>query len=189
MICHMFLLTVTLFAVNDTIMNELKSAEQLAEQTNDWCEQHGVKPANGQTGERITVRNIRYYRTLGLLDGPLAGGGQGFGEKHRLQLIAIRLLQAQGLPLGRIQELLYGRSLKDLQEIESRGLAELDQNLNATFQMSANESWGVMPLNEEFMLISRHGRKLPSVLKERLVAILNEKDHGTPMAKKGRNIE
>ncbi len=177
---NFFLLTVTLLSVIYSIMTALRSAEQLAEQVNDWCEQHGVRPANGQTGERITVRNIRYYRTLGLLDPPLAGGGQGFGEKHRLQLTAIRLLQAQGLPLGRIQELLYGRSLEDLQEIESRGLAELEQNPNAGFQLSANESWGVMPLNEEFMLVSRRGRKLPSALKERLLAILNEKDHGTP---------
>jgi DNA-binding transcriptional MerR regulator len=161
-------------------MSELKSAEHLAAQVNDWCEQHAVKPANGQTGERITVRNIRYYRTLGLLDPPLAGGGQGFGEKHRLQLTAIRLLQAQGLPLGRIQELLYSRSLEGLREIECRGLAELEQNLNASFQLSANESWGVMPLNEEFMLISRRGRKLPSALKERLLAILNQQNHGTP---------
>jgi DNA-binding transcriptional MerR regulator len=169
-------------------MSELVSAERLAEQVNDWCEQHGVRPASGQAGERITVRNIRYYRTLGLLDAPTTGGGQGFGEKHRLQLTAVRLLQAQGLPLGRIQELLYGRSLEDLQEIESRGLAEMEQSLNAGFQMSANESWGVMPLNEEFMLVSRRGRKLPSALKERLLAILNEKDHGVLHGAK-RNIE
>jgi DNA-binding transcriptional MerR regulator len=169
-------------------MNEPLSAERLAAQVNDWCEQHGVRPASGQAGERMTVRNIRYYRTLGLLDTPAAGGGQGFGEKHRLQLTAIRLMQAQGLPLGRIQELLYGRSLEDLQEIESRGLAELEQSLTAGFQMSANESWGVMPLNEEFMLVSRRGRKLPSAVKERLLAILDEKDHGIPHGAK-RNIQ
>jgi DNA-binding transcriptional MerR regulator len=169
-------------------MSELLTAEQLAEQVNDWCEHHGVKPASGQAGERMTVRNIRYYRTLGLLDAPMAGGGQGFGEKHCLQLTAIRLLQAQGLPLVRIQELLYGRSLEELQEIESRGLAELERGLNAGFQMSANESWGVMPLNEEFMLVSRRGRKLPSALKERLLAILNEKNHGLPHGAK-RNTE
>ena len=159
-------------------MSELVSAEQLAEQVNDWCEQHGIKPASGQAGERMTVRNIRYYRTLGLLDASTAGGGQGFGEKHRLQLVAIRLLQAQGLPLGRIQELLYGRSLEDLQEIQSRGLAELEQNPQAGFQLSANESWGVMPLNEEFMLVSRRGRRLSGALKARLLAVLDNTDHG-----------
>ena len=34
------------------------------------------------------------------MDAPLAGGGRGYGEKHRLQLVGIRLLQAEGLPLA-----------------------------------------------------------------------------------------
>jgi hypothetical protein len=70
--------------------------------------------------------------------------------------------------------------LEDLQEIESRGVAEMEQNPNAAFQLSANESWSVMPLNEEFMLVSRRGRRLPSALRERLLAILDQKGHGAP---------
>ena len=38
-----------------------------------------------------------------------SGGGQGYSEKHRLQVIAVRLLQSQGVPLRRIRELLLGR--------------------------------------------------------------------------------
>ena len=129
----------------------------------------------------MTVRNIRYYRALGLLDPPQLGGGQGFGEKHRLQLDAIRLLQAQGLPLNRIQELLLGRTLEDLKQIEKRGLAELDQAHVAAFRPSANEFWRVTPLNEEFMLVSRRGRGLAPELRERLLTILElnkkEPDH------------
>jgi len=75
-------------------MQETLSAEQLAHLVNQWCADHHVFPANGQAGERMSVRNIRYYRTLGLLDPPEVVGGQGFGEKHRLQLVALRLLQA-----------------------------------------------------------------------------------------------
>ena len=67
-------------------MQTLYSVEQLADLVHAWCEEHGVTPASGQTGERMTERNVRYYRTLALLDPPLAGGGQGYGEKHRLQL-------------------------------------------------------------------------------------------------------
>src|SRR5215475_3508569 len=104
-------------------MNEMLSAEELAESVNDWCQKHRVEPASGQAGERMTVRNIRYYRALGLLDPPTANGHHGFGEKHRLQLVAIRLLQAQGLPLQRIQELLFGRTLRELERIEKEGLA------------------------------------------------------------------
>src|SRR2546430_2675187 len=136
-------------------MNEMFSVDELAEVVNDWGRQHGVEPANGQAGERITVRNIRYYRTLGLLDPPSGGGGQGFGEKHRLQLAAIRLLQAQGLPLQRIQELLFGRTEAELERIAKDGLAELTEMAVPTFHSSGDETWRVVPLNEEFMLVCR----------------------------------
>jgi DNA-binding transcriptional MerR regulator len=159
-------------------MNEMFSVEELAERVNAWCERHGVLPASGQAGERITVRNIRYYRTLGLLDAPLLGGGRGFGEKHRLQLAAIRLLQAQGLPLNRIQELLFGRTLEELQRIEKQGLAELEASPFTVFRPAANESWHVTPLNEEFMVVSRRGRALPADLRERLLAALAPKPQG-----------
>jgi len=156
-------------------MNQMFSAEQLAETVNHWCAQHRVEPASGQTGARMTVRSIRYYRLLGLLDPPLLGDGLGFGEKHRLQLVAIRLLQAQGLPLNRIRELLFGRSLEDLKRIELQGLAEIEKIPVAVFHPSANESWGVTPLNQEFMLISRRGRGLAAELRSRLLAILDPK--------------
>ena len=156
-------------------MNQMFSAEQLAETVNRWCSQHRVEPASGQTGARITVRSIRYYRLLGLLDPPLLGDGLGFGEKHRLQLVAIRLLQAQGLPLNRIRELLFGRSLEDLKRIELQGLTEIEKTPVAVFHPSANESWGVTPLNQEFMVISRRGQGLAAELRKRLLAILDPK--------------
>jgi len=153
-------------------MNDALSAQQLADSVNQWCDEHSIFPANGQTGEQMTVRNIRYYRTLGLLDPPEIGGGQGFGEKHRLQLVALRLLQAQGLPLSRIQQLLFGRSLEELKEIEDRGLAELEETRVAAFRPSADESWNMIPLNDEFMLISRRGRTVGTEMRQRLLAVL-----------------
>ena len=156
-------------------MNETFSVEELARRVNQWCEQHRVWPASGQAGEHITVRNVRYYRALGLLDAPLSGG-EGFGEKHRLQLIAIRLLQAQGLPLSRIQQLLFGRSADDLKRIEEQGLAEVKQSLPALFRPATQETWNVSPLNDEFILVSRRGRAIPAKLRERLLEMLDVKD-------------
>jgi DNA-binding transcriptional MerR regulator len=164
-------------------MNEMMSADELAEAVNDWCDEHGISPANGQTGERMTVRNVRYYRTLGLIDAPALGGGQGFGEKHRLQLIAIRLLQAQGLPLSRIQELLFGRSIEELKQIEKKGLVEMAEAGFNGFRPGLHESWSVAPLNEEFMLVSRRGRRLSAELRERLLGVLQqEEDKEAPFA-------
>jgi|SRR5580765_104093 DNA-binding transcriptional MerR regulator len=153
-------------------MNDAFSAQELADLVNQWCDEHSVFPANGQAGEQMTVRNIRYYRTLGLLDPPEIGGGQGFDKKHRLQLIAVRLLQAQGLPLSRIQQLLFGRSLEELKEIENRGLAEQAETRVAAFRPSGDESWNMMPLNDEFMLVSRRGRTVGAEMRQRLLAVL-----------------
>jgi DNA-binding transcriptional MerR regulator len=167
-------------------MKTLWSAEALAREVNEWCDEHGVAPASGQAGERMTERNIRYYRTLGLVDPPLAGGGQGFGEKHRLQLTAIRLLQAQGLPLIRIRELLFGRTLDELRQIEVQGLDEVRAAPAVTFRPLLSEAWAMTPLDDEFLLVSRRGRGVSPELRERLLAVLrrgqpnNRRPHGTP---------
>jgi DNA-binding transcriptional MerR regulator len=150
----------------------MRSVGELADEINRWCHRHRIEPASGQAGERMTERNVRYYRTLGLLDPPAAGGGQGYGEKHRLQLIAIRLLQAQGLPLHRIRDLLFGRTAEDLREIEKRGLAELEAAAVPHFRPSPAESWGVTPLDDEFLIVSRRGRSLPPDLRARLLSAL-----------------
>jgi DNA-binding transcriptional MerR regulator len=136
----------------------------LAAAVNDWCAEHDVAPANAQAGECVTERNIRFYRTMGLVDAP-EGGSAGYGEKHLLQLVAIRLLQAQGLPLRRIRELLYGRSLAELREIRRRGLqearksaAEIPFAVGST--SGADELWRMIPLDEDFLLVSRRGTPL-----------------------------
>src|SRR5215471_20458431 len=159
-------------------MSQTFSAEELAETVNEWCQANEVTPASGQAGERMSVRNVRYYRAMGLLDPPETGGGQGFTEKHRLQLVAIRLLQAQGLPLTRIQQLLFGRTVEELEHIEKQGLEELQQAEPAVFRPTANEFWGVTPLDDEFMLLSRRGRAIGPDLKQKLVKLLNPKPNG-----------
>jgi DNA-binding transcriptional MerR regulator len=169
-------------------MEQTWSLAQLADEVNKWCDDHGVVPANGQAGERITERSVRYYRTLGLVDAPLAGGGLGYGEKHRSQLKALRLLQAQGIPLRRIRSLLLGRSIEDLQRIERQGLQELPMSRAADFPALAGETWGVTPLGEDYLLISRRGLSLASETCQELLAVLNGKPQ-TPAARAANGKE
>ena len=99
--------------------------------------------------------------------------------------MAIRLLQAQGLPLSRIRELLFGRTVEELRRIEKQGLAELKAAPVAAFRPSANETWGVTPLDDDFLLISRRGRALSDDMRERILAALhpeiktNRRSNGT----------
>jgi DNA-binding transcriptional MerR regulator len=55
-------------------------------------------------------RAIRWYTTIGLIDRPVAHRGRTalYGPRHLLQLVAVKRLQASGLPLVDIQQELAG---------------------------------------------------------------------------------
>jgi DNA-binding transcriptional MerR regulator len=164
-------------------MTESFSIQTLSEQVNEWCEEHGVSPVSGQAGDNVSERSIRYYRTLGLLDAPEGGS---YGEKHLLQIIAIRLLQAQGLPLRRIRELLYGRSLEELREVRRQGLNEA-QRMRASVRVSMpveDEIWRTIPISEDYLLVSRRGTPLTPAQREAVLLALTagspgQKPHNT----------
>ena len=64
------------------------------------------------------ARTVRYYTTLGLLDRPRIEGRQAhYGERHVLQLLAIKALQAFDQPLAEIQRRLYARSDGELKAL------------------------------------------------------------------------
>ncbi|MCW8132699.1 MAG: MerR family transcriptional regulator [Planctomycetota bacterium] len=76
-------------------------------------------PANGQVRAVPDARTIRYYTTLGLLDRPaeMRGRTAYYGRRHLLQIVAIKRMQAQGLPLAAIQERLVGLSNTVLEDL------------------------------------------------------------------------
>jgi DNA-binding transcriptional MerR regulator len=152
-------------------MDESLSLDELSQKINAWCAEHEIIPANGQAGEVVSERSVRYYRTLGLVDAPEGGT---YGEKHLLQLTAVRLLQAQGLPLRRIRELIYGRSLPELREIRRRGLLEAGRSTAAArVAMPLNEElWRAIPLDADFLLVSRRGTSLTPYQREAVLKAL-----------------
>ncbi len=154
-------------------MNREYSLEELARAVQDWCEEHHVHPANGQAAEQISERNIRYYRTLGLLDAPLGNYTRTFTDKHRLQLIAIRIYQAQGLPLRKIRDELYGKSLEDLTALEKAVGKHGQQAISVPLLLPvASESWSVVPLAGEYLLVSRQNQQLPRSVIEQINQLL-----------------
>jgi MerR HTH family regulatory protein len=68
----------------------------------------------GQSSGRVRAvpdrRAIRWYTTIGLIDRPVAHRGRTalYGPRHLLQLVAVKRLQARGLPLVDIQQELAG---------------------------------------------------------------------------------
>jgi len=78
-----------------------------------------VRAPNG----RVTVvpdrRVIRWYGTIGLLDRPVRTRGRvaRYGERHLLQVVAVKRRQAQGRSLAEIQAELAGATDATLREV------------------------------------------------------------------------
>ncbi|MGA7391596.1 MAG: MerR family transcriptional regulator [Terrimicrobiaceae bacterium] len=135
--------------------------QELAEAVNAWCRDREVQPANGQAASELSVRTLHYYRGSGLLDAPESGGGRGYGRRHFLQLAAIRILQAQGLPLSRIQQLLFGRSDQELEQIaESAGKIDHGTANVRPGPLVSPETWATYPVSRQVFLVAREGARL-----------------------------
>lgn len=106
--------------------------------------------AGEQRKYRVTVypdeRTVRYYINQGLVDRPSASQGNParFTYRHLLQILAVKHLQAQYLPLIKIREILSGLPEKKMEEIIT-GTEELPQ---AQFNISS-------PRRRQHSLISR----------------------------------
>ncbi len=152
------------------------SLEELVAKVNEWCDTNAVSPASGQVANSLSVRTLRYYRTVGLLDAPSSGAGAGYGEHHFLQVAAVRVLQSQGLPQNRIQSLLFGRSDKELRKI----LEHADNGIPAASRaprapaFPSSESWHMTPITDEFLLVARRRSRVTAEALARIREILTQ---------------
>jgi DNA-binding transcriptional MerR regulator len=124
-------------------MSEKWRIEQLAKLAEQAL---GQADYDGQLSGRVRdvpdVRTIRYYITLGLLDRPLEMQGRTafYGPKHLLQLVAIKRLQAQGLPLVDVQQQMLGIGPKKLATLAAMPEGFFDAPLLAKRSLAAKRS-------------------------------------------------
>src|SRR3954467_9146961 len=96
------------------------SLDQLSGEVTNRLAQLGMLGAapDARVSDAPDARTVRYYTTLGLLDRPSIENRQArYGERHLLQLLAIKALQSLDLPLAEIQQSLYGRSDAELRQV------------------------------------------------------------------------
>src|SRR5919107_3716787 len=84
--------------------------DELAERVDAALAVDYAGQASGRVRDVPDRRVIRWYTTIGLVDRPLAHRGRTalYGPRHLLQLVAVKRLQARGLPLVAIQQELAG---------------------------------------------------------------------------------
>jgi DNA-binding transcriptional MerR regulator len=85
---------------------------------------HAPGPADGRVARFPDERTIRYYQSLGLIDRPLRYDGKEaiYGYAHLLRVVAVKLLQHQGLSLAQVQASLAGVSVRKLESAVAESL-------------------------------------------------------------------
>ncbi len=103
-------------------MDERYTLDELVRRVIDEVTRLGLPQPNGQVSAVPDGRTLRYYGTLGLLDRPAEVRGRRayYGPRHLLQAVAVKALQAEGLPLQEIQHRLAGRSDEELRQLTAR---------------------------------------------------------------------
>lgn len=84
--------------------------DELAERVDSALTVDYAGPPSARVRAVPDRRAIRWYTTIGLIDRPVAHRGRTalYGPRHLLQLVAVKRLQASGLPLVAIQQELAG---------------------------------------------------------------------------------
>ena len=96
------------------------SLEELTLEAGRLLEDMGLlqAQADGRVAAAPDARTVRYYGTLGLVDRPVIVEREArYGRRHLLQLVAVKALQARGLPLAEVQARLYGCSNPELENL------------------------------------------------------------------------
>src|SRR5215472_14746981 len=92
----------------DTVIMDVEhryTIAELADASAAALDALGIAARNGQVRERPDTRTIRYYIGLGLVDRPteMSGRTARYGDRHLLQVLAVKALQARGATLAEVQ--------------------------------------------------------------------------------------
>lgn len=106
-------------------MPEPWTLEELVAEVAAELARAGVGQGSSRVRDTPDLRTARYYTSLGLLDGPAEFRGKVglYRDRQRLQLLAVKRLQAQGESLSTIQSKLLGLSTKRLRAFAEPALA------------------------------------------------------------------
>ena len=115
--------------------------DSLCEEVNAILSEQGIDVTDGRTAPTVNPRNVRYYRTIGLIDPPSREGGRAvYTDDHVEGIVAIKRAQADGISLDDLRK---ARELKSVFEGFSRREPETwsydsaQTALRSNFQLAA----------------------------------------------------
>ena len=105
--------------------------DELVTQATEALKRRGTTPSDVRVSAYPDRRTVRWYQTMGILDRPTYRGRVAlYGQRHLLQVVAIKTLQARGRSLSQIQDVLTGAP-DDLLQRVSGDLPEQQQQEQA----------------------------------------------------------
>lgn len=98
---------------------EYQGVKELAEAAERILRNAGPVHKKGTVAEYPNERTVRYYISSGLLTSSSEKRGlrSVFGYEHLLKLLTIKKLQADGLPISVIKDLISDKSIEDLEKL------------------------------------------------------------------------
>ncbi|HEX8491794.1 MAG TPA: MerR family transcriptional regulator [Pyrinomonadaceae bacterium] len=92
---------------------------ELASEAAKILAESGLAQERGTVSDVPDERTIRYYLTEGLVSPAedKQGTASVFGYRHLLQLLVVKKLQAEHLPIRKIRELVESREVRDLERL------------------------------------------------------------------------
>ena len=88
-----------------------------------------------------TIRTLRFYVTQGLLDKPLAYEHRTalYGYRHLLQVVVIKCLQANHIPIRKIRDVLQGLSNEEMERLVDlpTGAVRVEQSVTDALNLQA----------------------------------------------------
>jgi DNA-binding transcriptional MerR regulator len=80
--------------------------DELCAEVNRVLEARGISVPDGRTASVVTPRNVRYYRTIGLMQPPSRSGGRAeYQQEHLDEIVEIKKAQHEGISLEQLLEL------------------------------------------------------------------------------------
>ena len=98
---------------------EYQGVKELAETAERFLRESGQTQGKGTVADYPNERTVRYYISSGLLTSASEKRGlkSVFGYEHLLKLLTIKKLQADGLPISVIKDLISDKSIRDLEKL------------------------------------------------------------------------
>jgi DNA-binding transcriptional MerR regulator len=120
---------------------EYQGVKELAEAAERFLREAGPIHRKGTVTEFPNERTVRYYISSGLLTSSTEKRGlrSVFGYEHLLKLLTIKKLQADGLPISVIKDLISDKTVEDLERLFGEDIPVAGESLTFETFMSVSE--------------------------------------------------